>query len=59
MVPQYLQHWLKSYIEVVDHCRGVFKIIPSPIQLMQPGNMESMAHLSSCLHNCYERPFPI
>ena len=30
--------------DVVDRCRGVFKIIPSPIQLMQPGNMESMTH---------------
>ena len=24
--------------------RGVFKKIPTPIQLMQPGNMESMTH---------------
>ena len=43
----------------VDHCRGVFLIIPLLIKLVQPGNVESMAHLSSCLHNCYKLLFPV
>ena len=37
MVPQYLQHWLKviyTFIkDVVDHCRGVVKLIPQRFNL--------------------------